>query len=126
MIDESLLDRVAEEYLAGRRLFIGTTNLDSNTFTLWDMGAIAASGRPDRLQRYRDVVLASASAPVVFSPVYIPVEAGGGKYWQMHADGGMKEGIMTYGVPPTCVSRSTASTTAGLRIGAPTTRSAPM
>jgi hypothetical protein len=98
MIDEPLLDRVAEEYLAGRRLFIGTTNLDSNTFTLWDMGAIAASDRPDRLQRYRDVVLASASAPVVFSPVYIPVEAGGDKYWQMHADGGMKEGIMTYGV----------------------------
>ena len=98
MIDEPMLDRVAEEYLAGRRLFIGTTNLDSNTFTLWDMGAIAASDRPDRLQRYRDVVLASASAPVVFSPVYIPVEAGGDKYWQMHADGGMKEGIMTYGV----------------------------
>jgi hypothetical protein len=98
MIDEPLLDRVAEEYLAGRRLFIGTTNLDSNTFTLWDMGAIAASDRPDRLQRYRDVVLASASAPVIFSPVYIPVEASGGKYWQMHADGGMKEGIMTYGV----------------------------
>jgi hypothetical protein len=98
MIDAPLLDRVAEEYLAGRRLFIGTTNLDSNTFTLWDMGAIAASGRSDRLQRYRDVVLASASAPVIFSPVYIPVEAGGGRYWQMHADGGMKEGIMTYGV----------------------------
>jgi hypothetical protein len=98
MIDEALLDRVAGEYLAGRRLFIGTTNLDSNTFTLWDMGAIAASGRPDRLQRYRDVVLASASAPVIFSPVYIPVETAGGRYWQMHADGGMKEGIMTYGV----------------------------
>jgi hypothetical protein len=44
------------------------------------------------------VVLASASAPVIFSPVYIPVEGTDGRYWQMHADGGMKEGIMTYGV----------------------------
>lgn len=98
MIDESILDRVAAEYHAGRRLFIGTTNLDSNTFTLWDMGAIASSGRADRLERYRSVVLASASAPVLFSPVYIPVEDADGRYWQMHADGGMREGIMTYGV----------------------------
>jgi hypothetical protein len=98
MIDADILDRVAAEYHAGRRLFIGTTNLDSNTFTLWDMGAIAASERADRLERYRSVVLASASAPVIFSPVYIPVEGTDGRYWQMHADGGMKEGIMTYGV----------------------------
>jgi hypothetical protein len=98
MIDEDILDRVARQYQTGRRLFIGTTNLDSNTFTLWDMGAIAASDRADRLERYRAVVLASASAPVIFSPVYIPVEGMDGTYWQMHADGGMKEGIMTYGV----------------------------
>jgi len=98
MIDEEILDRVAMQYHAGRRLFIGTTNLDSNTFTLWDMGAIAASDRADRLERYRSVVLASASAPVIFSPVYIKVEGTDRTYWQMHADGGMKEGIMTYGV----------------------------
>ena len=98
MIDADILNRVAAEYHAGRRLFIGTTNLDSNTFTLWDMGAIASSDSADRLERYRSVVLASASAPVIFSPVYIPVEGTDGRYWQMHADGGMKEGIMTYGV----------------------------
>jgi hypothetical protein len=98
MIDEEILDRVAAQYHAGRRLFIGTTNLDSNTFTLWDMGAIATSNRADRLERYRSVVLASASAPVIFSPVYIKVEGTDRTYWQMHADGGMNEGIMTYGV----------------------------
>ena len=67
MIDEFLLDRVAEEYLAGRRLFIGTTNLDSNTFTLWDMGAIAASDRgPKPLRAFiavnQDDVMAQAQA----------------------------------------------------------------
>ena len=98
MIDEEILDRVARQYQAGRRLFIGTTNLDSNTFTLWDMGAIAASDRADRLERYRSVVLASASAPVIFSPVYIKVEDTDRTYGQMHADGGKNEGIMTYGV----------------------------
>lgn len=98
MISEDVINKVGKEYQAGRRLFIGTTNLDSNTFTLWDMGAIASSDRPERLQRYRNVILASASAPVIFSPVYIAIDHDGETYWEMHADGGMQEGIMTYGV----------------------------
>jgi hypothetical protein len=95
-LDEATLDLVARENAKGRRLFIGTTNLDANSFVVWDMGAIAASGRPDRLQRYRDVVLASASFPVSFPPVYIPVEADGQRYYQMHVDGGVRETVFFF------------------------------
>jgi predicted acylesterase/phospholipase RssA len=95
-IDEEVLAAVAREDERGRRLYIGTTNLDANVFTIWDMGAIAASERPERLERYRDVVLASASMPGLFPPVYIPVDVGGRRYFQMHADGGVRRTIFVY------------------------------
>jgi len=41
IITEATLDLVAAEHRRGRRLFIGTTNLDANVFTIWDMGVIA-------------------------------------------------------------------------------------
>jgi hypothetical protein len=91
VITEETLDLVAAENRAGRRLFIGTTNLDANQFVIWDMGVIAESDRPDRLQRYIDVVMASAAFPVAFPPVYIEVEGEAGTYTQMHADGGIRE-----------------------------------
>jgi hypothetical protein len=91
VITEETLDLVAAENRAGRRLFIGTTNLDANQFVIWDMGVIAESERPDRLERYIDVVMASASFPVAFPPVYIEVEGAAGSYTQMHADGGIRE-----------------------------------
>ncbi|MGD8255885.1 MAG: patatin-like phospholipase family protein [Syntrophobacterales bacterium] len=92
-IDEGVLQAVAREHARGRRLFIGTVNLDAQAFTIWDMGLIASSDRPDRLERYRDVILASASVPVLFPPVYIPVEVDGESYRQMHVDGGAREMI---------------------------------
>lgn len=95
-IDDTVLAEVAQEYQAGRRLFIGTTNLDAGSFTVWDMGAIASSDRADRLQRYRDVILASASVPTFFPPVYIPVDSGGERYWQMHVDGSVRENVFYY------------------------------
>jgi hypothetical protein len=91
VISEETLDLVAAEHRLGRRLFIGTTNLDANQFVIWDMGAIAKSDRPDRLKRYIDVVMASAAFPVAFPPVYIEVEGENGPYTQMHADGGIRE-----------------------------------
>jgi predicted acylesterase/phospholipase RssA len=94
LLTEDLIRRVAEEHAKGRRLFIGTTNLDANTFTIWDMGAIAGSERPDKVQRYRDVVLASAAFPIAFPPVYFEIERPDGtRYTQMHADGGLRQTV---------------------------------
>jgi predicted acylesterase/phospholipase RssA len=97
LLDEETIDAVAAEHASGRRLFIGTTNLDANAFTIWDMGKIAASKRPDRLQTYRDVVLASASFPTAFPPVYFPITNEQGEtYYQMHVDGGAKESVFAF------------------------------
>jgi predicted patatin/cPLA2 family phospholipase len=94
---DALIDEVAVEHRKGRRLYIGTTDLDGNRLVVWDMGAIAASGRPDRYERYRQVLLASAAIPVAFPPVYFPVEVGGKTYWQMHVDGGASANIFFSG-----------------------------
>jgi hypothetical protein len=80
-----ILKKIASEHLRGRRLLIGTANLDAQKFVIWDMGAIAARG-DEKL--FEDVIIASSSIPIAFPPVYFHVEAGGKKYDEMHVDGG--------------------------------------
>ena len=88
-IDEEVLAAVAAKHKAGHRLFMGTTNVDTREFVIWDMGRIATSGREEALQLYRKVTLASCSLPVVFGPVYFAVKADDGNiYHEMHCDGG--------------------------------------
>lgn len=60
------------------------------------MGALAASPRPDRRDRYVDVILASASFPMAFPPVYIDVEGANGVYTQMHVDGAIRENVFYF------------------------------
>ena len=45
-VNEAFLQEVAAEHDKGRRLLIGTTNLDAERPVIWDMGQIAGSGRP--------------------------------------------------------------------------------
>lgn len=97
VVDERLLSAVAYAHRKGRRLYIGTTNLDAGRLTIWNMGAIAASGHPNAPNLFRKVMLASASIPVAFPPVYIPVEAGGKTYDEMHVDGGACVQVFFYG-----------------------------
>lgn len=54
----------------GRRPYVASTDLDDNRFGVRDLGAIAASNHPERLQRYRDALRALASIPAGFPPVY--------------------------------------------------------
>lgn len=91
-ITEETLDAVAAEHNKGRRLFVATTNLDSGTVSVWNMGAIAASDKPERIELYRDILLASAAVPGFFKPVMIP--AATGKGMQMHVDGGVKAPVL--------------------------------
>jgi hypothetical protein len=89
VIDNGILQAIAAEHRRGRRLFVGTTNLDAQRLVVWNMGAIAASGRPGSLDLFRQVLLASASIPVAFPPVYIEVEVDGKRFDEMHVDGGV-------------------------------------
>src|SRR3990170_457084 len=87
-VNAAFLQEVAEEHRKGRRLLIGTTNLDAERPVVWDMGQIAISGRPEALELFRKVLLASAAIPAVFPPGFVKVAADGAGYDEMHVDGG--------------------------------------
>lgn len=84
-----LIERIAVEHKKGRRLLVGTTNLDSQQAVTWDVGAIAVSDNPGKIKLIRDVLLASASIPGAFPPILFEVEADGKRYSEMHVDGGV-------------------------------------
>jgi len=87
-VTPEFLAEIAAEHRKGRRLLIGTTNLDAERPVIWDMGAIATSGSPEALELFRTVLLSSAAIPAVFPPGFIKVAAGGETYEEMHVDGG--------------------------------------
>ncbi len=88
-VNDTLVKEVAEARAAGRRLMIGTTNLDRQQFVVWNMGAIASSGDPNAAALFRKVLLASASMPGIFPTTLIDVEVDGVEYDEMHGDGGV-------------------------------------
>ncbi|MDD2927712.1 MAG: patatin-like phospholipase family protein, partial [Candidatus Omnitrophica bacterium] len=97
--DARLLKEIAIEHNKGRRLYVGTTNLDAQRLVIWDMGKIASIGDDKALKLFRKIILASASIPVAFPPVYLNVEANNKKYDEMHVDGGIsKQVFFLYGV----------------------------
>ena len=94
----ALMKEIAAEHHGGRRLFIGTTNVFASRFVIWDIGAIAASGRAGTLDLIHQVLLASSAVPILLPPVYLDVEAGGRRYSEMHMDGGMTRQVFV--APP--------------------------
>ena len=96
--NQDMLDAIGREYRKGRLLLIGTTNLDLQRPVLWNIGAIAASGHPDALSLFRNILLASAAIPGAFPPVMIDVDVAGHKHQEMHVDGGTAAQVFLY--PP--------------------------
>lgn len=93
-IDREFLKKIAAQYDRGRLLTIGTTNLDAKRPVVWNMGAIARHHhKPEAVQLFRDVVLASAAIPGLFPPVNIKVKSNGKIYDEMHVDGGVTRQI---------------------------------
>lgn len=97
-LDQALLDAIAAEYRKGRLLMIGTTDLDAQRPVIWNIGAIAASGRPGALDLVRKILRASAAIPGAFQPVLIDVELDGKSYQELHVDGGAIAQLFLY--PP--------------------------
>jgi len=87
-MNRQVLAEIATEHRKGRRLLVGTTNLDSERPVVWDMGAIAARGTKASARLFRRVLLASAALPGVFPPVFVKVQSGGQTFEEMHVDGG--------------------------------------
>jgi predicted acylesterase/phospholipase RssA len=99
LIDDELISDLAREYRRGRALIVGTTNLDAGRPVVWNLTRMAASDHPEAAKLIRQVLLASASIPGAFPPVYIEVESPDGtKYDEMHVDGGVSSQMFFYPV----------------------------
>jgi predicted acylesterase/phospholipase RssA len=110
-VNADLLDAIAAENAKGRRLLVVTTNLDSQRAVIWNMGAIAASNVPNRVELFRDVLAASASIPAVFPPQFIDVSAGPTQFQEMHVDGSVVTPVFT--LPQTLLLRDGKLRTTG-------------
>ncbi len=96
LITDKMIEEIGAEHNKGRRLLVGTTQLDAQRQVIWNLGALAASGHPDAPKLFRQVLRDSASIPVAFKPVYLKVKAGGQEYDEMHVDGGVRAEVMLY------------------------------
>ncbi|RWB25156.1 patatin-like phospholipase family protein [Mesorhizobium sp.] len=94
-LTRDILEKIAVEHRKGRRLLILTSNLDSQRAVIWNVGAIANSGRPGALKLFQDILIASASIPGAYPAVLIKAEAGGESFEEMHSDGGSATQILT-------------------------------
>jgi predicted acylesterase/phospholipase RssA len=95
-ISAEVIAAVAAEHRRGRRLWIGTANLDVGRPVIWNLGAIAASNYTEKARLIHDVLQASAAIPVAFPPVLVSVEADGRTYDEMHVDGGTSQQVFVY------------------------------
>ncbi|WP_375749126.1 patatin-like phospholipase family protein [Vibrio sp. HN007] len=95
-ITPELISMVAEEHRKGRLLLIGTTHMDSQRLSVWNMGEIAQVGTPEAEKLFEDVVLASAAIPGAFPPILIDVEVDGEKYQELHVDGGLSRQVFFF------------------------------
>jgi hypothetical protein len=100
---KEVVSKVAKEALLGRKLVIGTVNLDTSQFCPWDLTKLATlatsaydSGDTDQgrcwLDLYRDVIWASSGAPVVAPPVSINGKTCTNEpaHEALHVDGGTR------------------------------------
>ena len=95
-VTADMVSEIAREHQRGRRLYVGTVNLDAGRSVIWNIGAIAASDHPHRLELIHDILRASASIPVAFPPVTISVESNGRQYEELHVDGGTGSQVFVY------------------------------
>jgi len=95
-ITPEIIAAVGREHQRGRRLYIGTLNLDAGRSMIWSIGAIALSDYPDKVTLIHELMRASAAIPIVFPPVAIPVEVDGVVYDELHVDGGTGSQVFVY------------------------------
>jgi len=101
VFDRQVIEQIAAQHNLGRRLLIGTTNLDTRRQVIWNLGEIAQEGSDASRQLIRDVLLASASIPGAFPPVRVQVSAGAQAFDELHVDGGVSSQVFLY---PTAVN----------------------
>jgi len=95
-VTPDLLTAIAREHQRGRRLFVLSTDMDSQVGIIWNMGAIAASGDPRALTLFEDVLMASAAIPGAFPPIRIAGQTAAGRpFEELHGDGALISHVFT-------------------------------
>jgi hypothetical protein len=112
VVEEKLLARVAAEHRRGRRLYVGTTNLETRKLVVWDMGSIAERGESG-LELFRTVLLASCSVPGMLPAVSISDPVGGKPLHELHADGGVTAPLF---LPPNALASKPDGTPSGTNV----------
>ena len=95
-LTQQVLDAIAVEHRKGRRLLIVTTNLEAQRGVVWNIGRIANSRNPKRLDLVKQIMLASAAVPGMFEPVLINVDIEGKNYQEIHVDGGVTSQVFLF------------------------------
>ena len=107
--DRELMRAVAAGHAEGRRLAVGTTNLDTGRFIIWDLGAIASRDTDAALQLCRDILEASAAVPVLYPPVLLET----GEADELHVDGSV---VRPFFIPQNVADDYVSTQRAGLDI----------
>jgi hypothetical protein len=94
VITPRILCEVAAAHREGRRLYVATTNLDTESLKIWDMGAIACRNTPASAALYRQIILASSSVPLAFPPVKFHIDIDSVPYDELHVDGAVCDGVI--------------------------------
>ncbi len=95
-LTDDMIDRIGDEYLTGRRLYVGTTHLDAAEPVIWNIGKIANYRSPAARKLVRDVLWASAAIPIAFTPVTFTVTDGQTTRTELHVDGGVTKEVFVY------------------------------
>lgn len=93
MITPQMMQSIAKEHNRGRRLYIGTTEMEGHRFVVWDMGAICSRGQPGDHDLIKKIMLASSALPGIFPPVRIPITVNGQPYVELHVDGSVSQSV---------------------------------
>lgn len=87
-INECVMGEIRTAHQQGRRLYLATLNIQSKRVAIWDIGAIACSGRADSTEMIRKILLACCSIPGMVPAVEFDVVVNGCRYIEKHGDGG--------------------------------------
>ncbi len=87
-IDDEFLCDLRAAHTEGRRLYVATTDVLINRVAVWDLGALACSGRPDSRELIVKILTATCTPPGLIQPIEIDVEVNGAHYTELHADAG--------------------------------------
>ena len=93
VLTPEVVQRIAEEHRKGRRLYIGTTELESKRFVFWDIGEIANRGCAGDRELIKQILLGSSAIPGFFPPSKIAITVDGKTFVENHGDGGTSMSI---------------------------------